>query len=248
MGFRPLVYGNMKGFLNHNPTRKDMKYWSERQGLSIEMTTSFTDGTKLQVEQTLVANGLNATIARDGLMGPSVDDLAEAAELLGMAARSVGSPISDYVLSPRLSHGVFLVAEHHEAHRAALEYFKLGEGPLYVLQRPNILVHLEVAKTIDRVLHGAGPLLDNSESPTVSVAAIAKEDLHPGTQIRRGIGSFSVRGQAVLIGDHPDHVPIGLVQDGTVVERVDAGSLLMRDQIDIPDSLAQRIWQQQAIV
>jgi len=28
MGFQPLVYGNMKGYLNHNPSREDMAYWS----------------------------------------------------------------------------------------------------------------------------------------------------------------------------------------------------------------------------
>ncbi|MBU2283009.1 MAG: NAD(P)-dependent oxidoreductase, partial [Gammaproteobacteria bacterium] len=36
MGFLPLVYGNMKGYLNHNPSPEDMAYWSKRQGISIE--------------------------------------------------------------------------------------------------------------------------------------------------------------------------------------------------------------------
>lgn len=64
MGFKPLVYGNLKGFLNHTPTPEDMKYWAEFQGISMDQVTAFTDGTKLQVEQVLVANGLGATIAR----------------------------------------------------------------------------------------------------------------------------------------------------------------------------------------
>ena len=41
-----------------------MLHWSRRNGISLPMVTAFTDGTKLQIEQALVANGLGATIAR----------------------------------------------------------------------------------------------------------------------------------------------------------------------------------------
>src|SRR5262245_1323848 len=58
MGFKPLVFGNMKGFLNRDPTPEDMRFWADKQGCSVQMVTSFTDGTKVQVEQCLVANGL----------------------------------------------------------------------------------------------------------------------------------------------------------------------------------------------
>jgi len=51
MGFRPLVYGNIKGFLNHHPTRAEMEFWARKQNLSLEQVTSFTDGTKIQFEQ-----------------------------------------------------------------------------------------------------------------------------------------------------------------------------------------------------
>src|SRR5690606_28580474 len=36
MGFKPLVYGNMKGYLNHNPLPEDMVYWARRQGISVD--------------------------------------------------------------------------------------------------------------------------------------------------------------------------------------------------------------------
>ncbi len=242
MGFKPIVYGNMKGFLNHNPTREEMVFWSRKQGLSLEMTTSFTDGTKLQVEQALVANGLKATISTDGLLGPTVDDFDQAADVLGSAARDAGTPISDYVLSASLPHGVFVVAEHHDEHQAALAYFKMGDGPFYVLQKPSILVHLEVVKTIDRVLHRGIPLLDNSLQPTVSVAAVAKQDLDAGQTIRRGIGSFEVRGVAVKMADNEGHVPIGLLSNAVITRRVPFGETVTFDDVELPDSLAVKAW------
>jgi len=57
MGFNPLVYGNIKGFLNHFPTRDEMEFWAKKQNISLDKVISFTDGTKIQFEQALVANG-----------------------------------------------------------------------------------------------------------------------------------------------------------------------------------------------
>lgn len=242
MGFEPLVFGNMKGFLNENPTRKEMEYWGERQGLSLAMVTSFTDGTKVQIEQALVANGLGGDIARRGLLGPEMDDLDEAASFLASEAERVGRPISDYVLSRGLPHGVFIVARHDERQQASLEYLKLGKGPYYVLQRPAVLVHLEVARTIERVLRTGKPLLDNSREPRVGVAAVAKRDLEPGDRIPHGIGSFDVRGVAVRIADTPDHMPIGLVQDAVVRRKVNAGDVLSLDDLEIPETAARAAW------
>lgn len=244
LGFEPLVYGNMKGFLNRDPTPEEMDYWGKRQGLSLAMVTSFTDGTKLQVEQALVANGLGGTIAQPELVGPETDDLASAASLLADRAKAVGQPISDYVLSAKLPHGVFVVAEHDPRQRDCLRYLKLGDGPYYVVQKSNIFVHLEAVKTIKRVLTRKDVLLNNSETPRVSVATVAKRDLSPGDRIEHGIGSFDVRGIAVRIVDNAGHVPIGLVNDAVVKQSVSRGQVITFDDLDVPDNLALKAWLQ----
>jgi len=242
MGFKPLVYSNIKGFLNHNPTLEDMTYWGNRSGISLDMVTSFTDGTKVQIEQTLVANGLGATIAQDDLLGPAYDDTLEGGIFLGEKAKEIGSPISDYLISPTLRPGVFIVAEHNENQHAALRYYKMGEGPYYVLDRPYHLCHFEIIRTIERVLNGGGVLLNNSANPTISVTTIAKRDLKPGEKIKKGIGSFDVRGIAVKIKEHPNHVPIGLMSNVTIKREVPEGAELTFDDIEIPDSLALDAW------
>jgi predicted homoserine dehydrogenase-like protein len=194
LGFEPLVLGNMKGFLNRDPSPEDMRYWADRQGISLPMVTSFTDGTKLQFEQALVGNHFGANIACEELLGPSTDDLAEASRMLGEAAERAGGPITDYVLSRKLPHGVFVVARHKEEQHAALRYLKLGDGPFYTLIKNNIFVHLEVFKTLERVVLRDRPLLHNTAVPHLSVAAVAKRPLIAGTRIARGCGSFELRG------------------------------------------------------
>lgn len=242
LGFRPLVYGNMKGFLNLDPTREDMEYWAKRQGISLSMVTSFTDGTKVQVEQALVANGLGATIAEPGLIGLVEDDLNRAAEVLGERARHLGKPISEYVLSPTLPHGVFVVGEHDDDQKAALEYLKMGTGPFYTVIRNSIFVHLEIMKTVRRLVEDRSITLDNSARPEVSVAAVAKRDVAAGTRVERAIGSFDFRGEAVRIAANAGHAPIGLLQDVEVVRPLGRGQIVMMDDVVVPESRAVRAW------
>lgn len=242
MGFEPLVYGNMKGFLNTDPTPDDMAAWAARQGISVPMVTSFTDGTKVQVEQALVANGLGAGIVRRGLLGPATTDLQEGADVLCAAAERAGRPVSDYVLGRGLPHGVFVAARHDGRHRDALRYLKMGDGPNYVLVRPAVLTYLEIAATVRELLDEGRILLDNGRRPAASVAAVAKRALEPGEEIPHGIGSFAVRGEAVRIAEAPGHLPIGLMQGARMRRRVPAGEVVALDDVDLPYSLALRAW------
>jgi len=244
MGFRPLVYGNMKGFLNLDPQPEEMRYWAERQGYSVAMTTAFTDGTKVNVEQVLVANGLRAAIIQPGLLGPADDDLREGGMVLARHAEALGTPVSDYVLSARNSHGVFLVATHDPSHAAALENYKLGPGPHYLLMKPDLVAYLEIMKTVKRVVRGQELLLDNSAEPAWSVATIAKRAVPAGTRVESAFGSFDFRGIAVGIRESAGHVPIGLMRDVVVRRRLEPGEMVMCADLEIPESAATRAWSQ----
>ncbi|MGE4404219.1 NAD(P)-dependent oxidoreductase [Pseudomonas sp.] len=239
MGFQPLVYGNMKGYLNHDPSLEDMTYWANRQGISIDQTTSFTDGTKVQIEQVIIGNGLGATITRQGMEGLASTNLDDSASLLAMMAERAGQPIVDYVIpSGYPAGGVFLVGRHDEDQARAIEYFKLGRGPFYTLLRPFHLCSLEVGKTVRRVLGGGGVLLNNSTEPTLGVGAIAKRAMKAGELIERGIGGFQFRGEALKLAQHPDHVPIGLLRKTALKRAVEPGQLITFDDVDILPSRA----------
>lgn len=239
MGFTPLVYGNMKGYLNHNPSREDMAYWSSKQGTSINQTTSFTDGTKVQIEQVVVGNGFGATISRPGLEGLASTNLDSSGQVLGRIADGLGQPIVDYVIpSGYAAGGVFLVCRHDENQAPAIEYFKLGGGPYYVLSRPFHLCSLEVGKTVRRVLAGGGVLLNNSVEPTLGVAAIAKREMKAGEAIERGIGGFDVRGEAIRLADETDHLPIGLLRNSVLKRALEPGQMITFDDIELQPSRA----------
>lgn len=242
MGFRPLVYGNMKGFRNLDPSREDMAYWAERQKISLANTTGATDGTKVQMEQVFVANGFGATITRQGLEGPESASLEEAAHALASRADAIGMPIADYVLASGWAPtGVFIVCRHDEDLVDLLHYFKLGHGPYYLLVKPFHLCSLEITKTVRRMLAGGSPLLNNSQDPTLSIGAVAKRALRPGQCVERGSGGFELRGEALKICEAPGHVPIGIIHGAVMKRAVDPGQLLTFDDIEVPESRAQTI-------
>ena len=247
MGFEPIAYGNMKGFLNPDPTADEMMFWGKKQGISLPMVTSFTDGTKVQAEQVLVGNHFGAGIAKEGMLGAEVDGIEGAAEVLAGEATRVGRPISDFVVDRSLPHGVFLVCRHDEGQRAALEYYKMGSGPFYTLIKNNIFVHLEILKTVRRMLETRQILLDNSAVPELSLAGVAKRALDRGEVIESAIGSFDVRGHAVEIEKRPDHVPMGLMQDARVIEPLERGEVLTFEHLEVPDSLAVDLWRNQIL-
>lgn len=248
MDFEPLVYGNIKGFLNHDPSESDMQYWSSKQGLSIAQTTSFTDGTKVQIEQAFAANAFDADIYWPGMLGPSADTVEEGSQLLADVANTrhaesgKGKAISDYILTTGCP-GIFIAAKHKDYCRPYLNYLKMGDGPFYTLTRSFHLCHLEVMKTVRAVLEYGDVLMNNSSKPRISVATVAKRDLTKNHFIKHGIGSFDVRGEAIEINEAADHVPIGLLMNGRLKQSVEKGARITMDDIELPDTLAKSIWQ-----
>lgn len=242
MGFKPLVYGNIKGFLNHNPSLEDMVYWAQKQGYSLNSVTSFTDGTKLQIEQALVANGLGLDIAKQGLIGYETTNFEEGAFALGQEALDRGTVLSDYIISRESPPGVFITATHQEDLAPDLKTYKMGNGPFYLLYKPMHLCFFEIPNTILDLMNRGEKLIDNGTNPTVSVASIAKQELTAGSLIDRAIGSMEVRGEAITIADHPNHVPVGLLSQAHILRNIEPGQVITFDDVEIPESLAYRAW------
>ncbi|MBA3901445.1 MAG: NAD(P)-dependent oxidoreductase, partial [Bacteroidetes bacterium] len=242
MGFTPLVYGNIKGYQNLNPTQDDMIYWAEKQNFSLNSVTSFTDGTKVQIEQCLVANGLGADIAKRGLLGVEKEDFKEGVFEIAREANRLDKVLSDYIISKTAPPGVFIVATHHEDLAFELKTYKLGNGPHYLLYNPVHLCFFELIKDIKDLYFNKSILLDNGSNPTISVAAIAKKPIKAGSILEKGIGSFEVRGEAMKISEKVDHIPIGLMSQVKFKYDIEPGQIVTFEDVEIPESLALNAW------
>ncbi|MGF1450428.1 MAG: NAD(P)-dependent oxidoreductase [Opitutales bacterium] len=241
-GFEPRALLNLKGFYNPDPTPEDMRFWAEKKGNSVEMITSFTDGTKIQVEQCLVANGLGLGIAQEGLVGLETRDFQQAAHHFGTLAEARGQALSDFILDRNLGHGVICVATHDPSQQNALMNMKMGAGPFYVLEHFCCLLGFEALQTLRQVVDSGQPLLTNSAAPRYGVAALTKKPIAAGTTVSRGAGSFLLRGSTVELARRPGHLPICLAHDITFQRDLEPGHIVTFDDIAIADSPVVNAW------
>lgn len=226
LGFEPVVALNCKRNLDHHQSPEDSRPYAERDGTSVSMTTSFGDGTKMQIENVVTANLSGLRPPPPGTPGirteiaTTVIDVSESGLPDGSIHFTVGGDFGGGVM-------VLARPEDPPFYAQYLRNWKLGDGPLYPLFRPYHLVHMEVPATIDLVLNGGRPLGRRTAQPVADCIAVAKRDLAPGEALD-GIGGGTSYGVAApvesaagfLLMGHSGHarmrravrqdVPIGL--------------------------------------
>lgn len=214
MGFAVTAMLNCKRHLDVHQNPDSGAGYAARDTTSAIMTTAFGDGTKMQVEQAVVANatglvpdvrgmhGIETTIERAAVDIPAV---------LGTEGRV------DFTLGGDFGAGVGIVARHHhgELHERALRFYKMGDGPDYFFFRPFHLVHLEAPTTIAEVVLDRMPLASVDRPHVSEVVAMAKRDLRAGERLDC-IGGFTSYGLADTTDRARGHLPVGLVEFAVV--------------------------------
>ena len=197
IGLRPVLCGNIKGL--HDPYRNPTTQadFARKWGQAVHMVTSFADGTKVSFEQAIVANATGMSVARRGMLGPSVDPgtpIERAVQTFPTERLIDGPPIVDYVVGAAPSPGIFVLGTiESPVQRRYLELYKLGHGPLYCFNTPFHLCHFEVPNTIARAILFGDATIAPIGGPQVEVVAAMKTSQSAGT-VLDGIGQFMTYG------------------------------------------------------
>lgn len=193
IGYNPVLVGNMKGLQDFYRTPDTQKEFALKHGLSPKMATSFADGTKISMENTLVANATGFGVGKRGMYGPKCKHVNEAKDLFPLD-RLLKGGIVDYILGAEPGPGVFVLGYNDNPQRIPyMRYYKLGEGPLYVFYTPYHLASLEVPLTAARAVLFHDAAVAPLGGPVCDVIAIAKRDLKAG-EVLDGIGGFDSYG------------------------------------------------------
>jgi predicted homoserine dehydrogenase-like protein len=219
IGYRPVLAGNVKGFLDHHRNPDTQKGFADAHGMRANMVTSFADGTKLSLEATTLANATGFKVARPGMEGRR---LAHVRDLLGVydPKELLDQPVVEYVLGAEPGSGAFVVGYNNDPQLMPyMSYFKLGDGPLYMFYRPFHLTHLEAPLSVARAVLFGDAAIAPAGAPMFEVATIAKRDMEAGEELD-GIGGYDCYGLIDNIENtrRDDALPIGLA----------AGALLTR--------------------
>ncbi|PSB57768.1 NAD(P)-dependent oxidoreductase, partial [filamentous cyanobacterium CCP1] len=238
IGFTPLLCGNIKGLQDpyRNPTTQEG--FAQRWGQKAHMVTSFADGSKISFEQAIVANATGMKVAKRGMLGYDVSGhIDEMTKLYDVDQLKELGGIVDYVVGAKPGPGVFVYATQDDPkHQHYLNYYKMGEGPLYSFYTPYHLCHFEVPLSVARVVLFNDPVLAPSAGPMVDVIATAKIDLKAGETLD-GIGYYMTYGQCensdVVLAQRL--LPMGIAEGCRLKRDIPKDQVLTYDDVELPE-------------
>ena len=235
IGYRPVLAGNVKGFLDHHRNPDTQKGFADAHGQRPFMVTSFADGTKLSLEATTLANATGFKVARPGMEGRR---LAHVKDLLALydAKELLDQPVVEYVLGAEPGSGAFVVGYNDDPQLMPyMSYFKFGEGPLYMFYRPFHLTHLEAPLSVARAVLFGDAAIAPAGAPVCEVGTIAKRDMEAGEELD-GIGGFDCYGLIDNIENtrRDDALPIGLAAGARLTRAVAKDQPIRNADVSLP--------------
>jgi predicted homoserine dehydrogenase-like protein len=237
IGVTPLVSGNIKGLQDpyRNPTTQEG--FAKRWGQDPWMVTSFADGTKMSVEQSIVANAAGLSVHKRGMLGRDhkghVDELTQMYDIDEL--RDLGGAV-DYVVYSSPNPGIYCLGAHDDPKQQHyLELYKLGKGPLYSFYTPYHLCHFEVPITAARAALLGDPTVRALGTRYVEAVTTAKIDLRTGTLLDR-LGGYHYYGEAekAHIARAERLLPIGAAEGCELVRDVPKDATLTYDDVKLP--------------
>ena len=189
IGYYPVLAGNIKGLQDHYRTPETQKGFAKEHNITPQMATSFADGTKISMENAIVANATGFKVGKRGMYGPRCTHVSETVNLFPMDQLLDGGLV-DYILGADPGPGVFVLGyNEHPTRQSYMKYFKMGDGPIYAFYVPYHLPHLEVPLTAARAVLFKDASVTPIAGPVCDVITLAKCDLNEGETLD-GIGGF----------------------------------------------------------
>jgi len=226
---------NCKRHLNVHQNPETGASYAARDTTSSHMTTAFGDGTKMQVEQAVVANATGMVPDIRGMHG--IDSTVATANVDIPAILSAPGRV-DFTLGGDFGAGVGIVARHpnHDLHSQAMGFYKMGDGPDYFFFRPYHLVHLEIPMTVAELILDNEPLATVDAPHVAEVLAIAKKDLVTGEDLDL-IGGFSAYGHIDTTENAKGFLPIGLIEYASMTADVAQDQPIPLHSVKLDESL-----------
>jgi predicted homoserine dehydrogenase-like protein len=236
IGYRPVLAGNVKGFLDHHRNPDTQRGFADAHGQRPFMVTSFADGTKLSLEATTLANATGFKVSKPGMEGRR---LAHVKDLLDLydPKELLDQGLVEYVLGAEPGSGAFVIGYNDDPMLMPyMSYFKMGDGPLYMFYRPFHLTHLEAPLSVARAVLFGDAAIAPAGGPVCEVATIAKRDIEAGEELD-GIGGYDCYGLIENLEDarRDDVLPIGLAAGARLTRPVAQDQPIRSADVTLPE-------------
>lgn len=238
IGYQPVLNGNIKGLQDYYRTPETQKGFAEQHHISPKMATSFADGTKISMENAVVANATGFKVGRRGMYGPRCNHVREAVDFFPKD-KMIATGLVDFILGAEPGPGVFVIGYNEDPVRQDyMKYFKMGDGPFYVFYVPYHLPHLEVHLTAARAVLFNDAAVAPLAGPVCEVITIAKKNLKAG-EILDGIGGFTCYGliENAEVQRKQMLLPMGLSEGCLLKNDIGKDRVVTWDDVDVPKDL-----------
>lgn len=236
IGYQPVLAGNIKGLQDYYRNPETQKGFAEQHNITPQMATSFADGTKISMENAVVANATGFKVGKRGMYGPRCAHVSEALKLFPIDQLLNGGLV-DYILGAEPGPGVFVLGyNEHPVRQGYMKYFKMGEGPLYVFYVPYHLPHLEVPLTAARAVLFEDAAIAPLGSPVCDVITVAKRDLKAG-EVIDGIGGFTCYGMIENsdVSNAEGLLPMGLSEECVLTQDMRKDQVITYTDVELPE-------------
>jgi predicted homoserine dehydrogenase-like protein len=231
LGFEITAAINCKRVLDIHQNPDVSRQYSNRDNTSLTMTTAFGDGTKMQIENAVVANITGLVPDRRGMHGVETTLASAAKDIMAVLSRR---GVVDYTLGGDFGGGIGVIgsADDAEMVQPYMRYSKMGDGPDYFFFRPYHLLHFELPLTIAEVILDGRGLGAPVDQPVSEVIAVAKKDLSAGEALD-GIGGFACYGLIDTMSGAEGMLPVGLAEHAIMKRPVSQDQPVKLEDVEI---------------
>ena len=248
IGYRPVLMGQLKGFLDRYRNSDTQRELAERLGQNPAVLACFADGSKLALEAAIMGNATGFVPRVRGMQGYPCDHVNDMLDRFSPEDFEDEGYV-DYSLGAAPHTGAFVIC-HNDVppKRELMAYLKMGNGPLYMFYQPYHLPPWQVADSVARAALFHDATIAPRGGPACDTVSCAKRDLKAG-EILDGMGGFTCYGlvDRYEVCRRENTLPIAVSLDCRLKRDIAKDQPITYDDVDLPPGrLVDRLRTEQA--
>lgn len=236
MGYRPVLMGQMKGFLDRYRNPETQRPLAEKLEQNPAVLASFADGSKLALEAAIMGNATGFVPRQRGMQGYPCAHVNDMLKCFTPADFEGVEGYVEYSLGAAPHTGAFVICMNdHPEKRRLMAYLKMGEGPLYMFHTPYHLPPWQILHSVARAALLKDPTITARGAPVCDTIACAKRDLKRGERLD-GMGGYCAYGLVERHGicAREGFLPMAVSLDCTLTRDVPKDSPIRYADVALP--------------
>jgi predicted homoserine dehydrogenase-like protein len=235
MGYRPVLMGQLKGFLDRYRNPDTQLELATRLGQNPVVLSCFADGSKLALEAAIMGNATGFVPRIRGMQGYPCAHVNDMLKLMTPEMFDKEGHV-DYTLGAAPHTGAFVICHNeHPEKRKLMSYLKMGDGPLYMFYQPYHLPPWQIAHSVARAALFDDPTIAPRGNPVCDTVSYAKRDLKQGERLD-GVGGFTCYGlvERYEVCRHENALPIAVSLDCRLKRDISKDQSIGYDDVELP--------------